>query len=209
MSDSKRLVEYSLGSLDRAQRERLDAEVARSETLREELRQTAETLARIGATTGRIAPSARLRGRLMASLEPERQFEPYVGRLEHFLDLSVDRVEELLRLAAAPADGRWRRSGLRGMRVFGFEGGPNIDQADCRMLKMELGFRFPAHRHAGNEWGFVLQGRIEEDDGAVHCAGDIVHQAPESRHSFRIAGDQAAILFVLLEGEIEWLDPNG
>lgn len=209
MSDSDQLIEYSLGSLEPEQGKRVDAELAGSEALRAELRETSAALAQIADATVSVTPRAGLRDRLVASLEPERRFDHLIGRLTRFLDLPANAVEGLLRSGANQADGRWRESGIPGMRAFRFEGGPNIVTADCRMLHMEPGFRFPDHRHGGDEWGFVLQGSIEEDGSVLYGAGDIVHKPPATRHSFRILGKQAAILIVLLEGAIEWIDPRG
>jgi anti-sigma factor ChrR (cupin superfamily) len=209
MSDNDRLVEYSLGLLKPEQGKGVEAELADSEALREELQETSAALAQLADATDPVAPSTDLRDRLLASLEPERRFDHLIGRLTRFLDLPVNEVEGLLRSGANPADGGWRMSGIPGMRAFRFEGGPNIATADCQMLHMEPGFRFPAHRHGGNEWGFVLQGSIEEDGGALYGAGDIVHKPPASRHSFWIPGKQATLLIVLLEGVIEWLEDQG
>ena len=70
---------------------------------------------------------------------------------------------------------------------------------------MAPGSIFPPHRHRGSEWGFVLQGYIVEDSGHHYSAGDIVHKDTGTQHSFQVQDDEAAIIFTLLEGKIEWL----
>lgn len=171
--------------------------------------QTREALVAFAATSAPpVRPARELRDRILASLEDGNRFQAHVDRLSVFLDLPPERVRDLLRMATtvgADAPG-WRDTGLPGLLVLPFRGGPNIAGAQAQLLHLNPGFEFPAHRHGGPEWGYVLQGLLLEDSGHQFATGDVVHQRSGSRHCFTVTSDCPALLFVLLEGPIQWLD---
>ena len=205
------LVEYWLEQLEPAERIAIEARLAQSDSARERALQVQTLLAHVGSLSSPLKPTPSVVDRLMESLDDTTRFDGFISRLTTFLDLPATRVRELLATArrAAPNTPGWQTSGLKGLLAYPFRGGANIAAANTQMLHMAAGFVFPNHRHIGSEWGFVAQGTLIEHDGRCVCAGDIVHKTPGSRHSFRVDGSQPAIVFIVLEGPIEWLgNPN-
>ena len=164
-----------------------------------------EVIAAIALSAEPIAPSQSSRDRLLAALEPDTRFEAFVERLAEFFDLGAKRIRELLAHITAVPHTPWQSSGLPGLYLLPFQGGPRRAKAGCQLIYMEPGRVFPPHRHLGDEWGFILQGWLQEDSGREYGPGDLIHKTSNSSHSFQAQGNEAALLGVALHGKIEWL----
>ena len=69
---------------------------------------------------------------------------------------------------------------------------------ECFLVRFKPGASSKPHEHMGNEDFLVLEGRLEDCDGAVFEAGDFVSYRPGSRHfSTSAAG---CLLLVVLRG---------
>lgn len=206
MSTDSELIEYCLGLLDGRRREAVERRLAASPGLRAELRRTRETLTALAAAAPPRRPRAAVRERLLDALDDATGLYGFTGRLTVFLDLPAGRVRTLLDAAVgAPRSAGWRSGGVPGLSAYPFRGGANLAGADSRMLHLAAGASMPAHRHGGDEWGFVLRGDLREADGRRHSAGDIVHEPAGSLHRpFRAEGGPA-LLVVLLDGPVEWV----
>jgi putative transcriptional regulator len=149
------------------------------------------------------APSAGLRGRVLGTLAAATRLSGFTERLAALFDLGRERSGELIREAAGSAAG-WQAIPIPGVRLLHFAGGPRVAAADCGLVRLEPGARFPAHRHGGDEWSLVLAGEAEEEGtGNRWQPGDLVHRTAGSVHAYRAVGQEPLVFAVVLEGGIE------
>jgi anti-sigma factor ChrR (cupin superfamily) len=74
------------------------------------------------------------------------------------------------------------------------------------LIRMRPGSSYPAHRHAGLEEVFVLQGGYRDDKGE-HRAGDyVLNEAGSAHHPAALEGEDCVMLAVAHSG-IEILKP--
>jgi putative transcriptional regulator len=140
---------------------------------------------------------------LLDSIGDEDPFAGFLERLSDYFDLPAHRVREILGALSQLDEDAWETD-RPGTRLHHFDGGPRVSEADCGLVRMEPGARYPAHRHLGAEWAFVLRGRAEEDEtGAVWEPGDLVHRAADSVHAFRVLGDEPFVFAIVLHDGIE------
>lgn len=202
-ADRTHLIEYVLGILDTKAREHVERELQTSPESRRELAELEELLSNIALAVEPMHPTEQLRQRILSSLQPETRFESYVNRLTQFFDLGADRVRELLATVDAVSDQPWEDSGIPGTRFLHFDGGQRIASAHCGLVHIEPGEGIPKHQHFGNEWTFVLQGRLQEDSGQIWTSGDIVHRAPGSAHTICAVGNEPCLFAAVLYGKFE------
>jgi quercetin dioxygenase-like cupin family protein len=150
-----------------------------------------------------IEPSADLRSRLLASVDPASLLAGFAPRLATFFDLPQDRAGAILRDAADVQGAVWVGTPLAGVRLQHFDGGPRFAGKDCGLVYLAPGTAFPAHGHEGDEWNLMLSGTIEEDSGERWEAGDFVIRTDGTRHSFRAVGPSPALFAVILHGRID------
>jgi quercetin dioxygenase-like cupin family protein len=154
-----------------------------------------------------IAPSADLRGAVLASVAAGTKLAGFAERLAALFDFGAERAAELLREAGGDASG-WQTLPLPGVRLFHFAGGPRAAGADCGLVRLEPGARFPLHRHGGDEWLLVLAGEAEEEGtGARWLPGDLVHRDAGSVHAYRVTSPEPFVFAVLLRDGIEIAEP--
>jgi putative transcriptional regulator len=89
------------------------------------------------------------------------------------------------------------------VRLLHLAGGPRVASADCGLVRIEPGARFPRHRHLGDEWSLVLAGEAEEGTGARWAPGDLVHRPADSAHAFRVVSAEPLVFAVVLQGGLE------
>jgi len=150
-----------------------------------------------------IEPSADLRARLLASVDPASLLAGFAPRIAAFFDLPDARAGEILREAGDVEGSAWVGTPLPGVRLQHFEGGPRFAGKDCGLVYLAPGTAFPAHAHRGDEWNLMLSGSIEEDSGERWEAGDLVIRTDGSRHAFRAVGSVPALFAVILHGRID------
>jgi anti-sigma factor ChrR (cupin superfamily) len=68
---------------------------------------------------------------------------------------------------------------------------------------MAPGLVFPRHRHLGDEWAWVLQGRAQDDSGQMTKPGDIVYKPKGSTHSFCVLDGAPFVFMIVLYGGLE------
>ena len=203
--DDTRLIEYLLGTLDPDACAELERELQRSADLRAELAEIADTLSLVAETAPPIQPSAELRERLLESLDHPGQFSGFTQRLCQFFDLGTTRIGEILAHVNAVPGKPWRANTFPGTHLLHFDGGERVATADCGLIYMEPGQAFPAHRHLGDEWVIILQGRIQELGGRRYETGEIVYSKAGSEHAFRAIGDRPLVLAVVLYKGLEFI----
>ena len=206
--DETTLIEYALGTLDASMVEEVERELASSPQTQAELRALENTLGSVALTPDPIAPSTRVKADLFASIEQSNPFSGFVDRLATFFDLSRERARELLDTIPLAPEGPWEGFPLPGTSLLHLEGGPLVASAEnCGLVRLEPGAVFPNHKHLGDEWALVLQGAAidisGEQTGQVSRAGDVMHRAPGTQHSFQVVGDEPLVFATILYGGFE------
>jgi quercetin dioxygenase-like cupin family protein len=152
----------------------------------------------------RATPSAALREAVLASASQATPLAGFGPRLSAFLDVGRERAAELLRALTRAGEAPWVDGGPPGVRLLHFDGGPRHAGADCGLVQLAAGVRFPRHRHGGEEVAFVLSGEAEEEGtGAVWRPGDVVLRGARSAHAFRALGDRPFAFAVVLRDGFE------
>jgi putative transcriptional regulator len=154
-------------------------------------------------------PRPELRATLLASIAGESALAGFGPRLAAFFDLAERRTQELLRAAAGAAANWEQMRRVAGVELLHFSGGARVGSADCGLVRIAPGVRFPKHEHQGDEWSLVLSGSAEEEEsGAQWRPGDIVHRPAGSVHAFRVTSREPFVFGVVLHDRIELLEPR-
>lgn len=190
------LIEYALGTIDAAERQRVEEAIARSPQLMSELRQIEEALADVAMSLPPIEPEASSRGKLLAAVEAD-PFAPFIERLAKIFDLGVEKMREV---AAMISDAtKWEPGPIPGLELIHFAGGPRVADADTGFARLPAGFHFPLHRHEGDEIVLILQGTYTDlTNGEVHRPGDIVSMGGGTEHAFLVGKDEPLVFAVAL-----------
>ena len=202
----QQLEAYALGLLGKEESEGVEDALREDPKLCEALVDVNETLTFAAAAAPPMLPNEGLRARLLQSTDPSRRFSGFQDRLTTFLDLPLSAVEAILALArTVPNVAPWKPATVPGQFRAKIAAGPARGSCEARLLHLEPGTVFPAHRHLGTEWGFILQGSVSDSEDGHQAAGDIVMKRPDSQHSVKVTSDEPAIFVVLLEdGGIEF-----
>lgn len=166
-----------------------------------------ELLSQLGLTAEPVTPSAAARARLLEATHAETRFAGVLERVQELLDFSEAQARELLgRIADGVEDlVGWVEGDVAGAHYYHFTGGPRVATADCGLVRLEPGVRFPAHRHQGSEISVILAGRAVERGGVMFEPGDVVVRAAGSVHDFEAVGDEPFVFVVVLEDGIEFV----
>ncbi len=206
MSDMDyRLTAYAMDLLEASEAAELEARIKADRTLQHELEQIVAAI-KLCERQATMQPDSSLRSRILDSINSTNPLSGFSERLTRFLDLDTQSVNQILSQAVNSEDPAWETSPMPGTTLLHFAGGASMAQADCGLVKLDPGARFPTHRHLGDEWAFVLQGEVLEDNGNRLLPGDISYCEAESEHGFIAAGTQPLILVVVLHEGLEILD---
>ena len=146
-----------------------------------------------------VEPSATARSRLLAAVSaPPLRHAPFFDRLSSFLDLPLERVEEILAKVFDRA--HWEPAPLPGVQLMHFSGGPAVAQADVGLVRIEPDYRFPRHRHKGEERLFVLEGGYLDESGKKYEPGDIHVMQAGTTHDYTVLRGGLLAALVLYEG---------
>jgi 2,4'-dihydroxyacetophenone dioxygenase len=77
------------------------------------------------------------------------------------------------------------------------------------LLRLESGSAIPLHRHSGDVHAFNLEGTRELCSGERVGPGDYVYEPAGSVDSWRVVGNVAAVVLVVVMGAVEYLDAHG
>lgn len=162
----------------------------------------ADLLDEAGLGAEPVAPRTGLRAAVLDTIASGTRLRGFTERLARMFDLGGERAGELIREASGPAEAGWVTVPvLAGVRLFHFPGGPRVAAADCGLVRLEPGARFPRHRHAGDEWSFVLAGEAEEEETGVRwIPGDLVHRTVGTAHAYRVVSREPLVFAVVLHG---------
>lgn len=155
-------------------------------------------------------PAATLRERLFASVSAAHRWDDFVAELAEAMKLPLDAAERLL--ATVDEDDGWEDSGLPGVRLLHFEGGPGTEDAITGFVRIEVGGTFPHHEHVGQETVIVLQGTCVDSHGTTYQRGQRIDQAPGTAHAITVTSDipllYLAVVQVGLRMDGEFLGPD-
>lgn len=177
------LAAHALGALDPDEAAAVEAAVAADPALAAELEAHRDAAAAlVGAV---VAPAPAVRDRLMASVDalarPGR-FDRFAARLAALFDVSIDKARMFLGWIDDPA--QWERYPIPGVQVVHLPAGPAWAAADCGLVRMPPGARFPWHTHRGEEVTVILQGRARDSDGRHLGPGDELVVGADDEHDF-------------------------
>jgi quercetin dioxygenase-like cupin family protein len=174
-------------------RESLDGDSNRDQA------ESGEALVELNELLVPIPPSTEARGRLLLAVSAAPlKYAPFFDRLSSFFDLSPDRVEQIL--ADVNDRARWEPAPLPGVLLMHFAGGPKVASADVGLVRIEPDYRFPNHRHKGEERLFVLEGGYTDSTGRKYEAGDVQVMQPNTTHDYTVLPGGLLAALVLYEG---------
>ena len=109
------------------------------------------------------------------------------------------KLGELFRLAEWHQRLAWKpfRSKVEIYRLYGEEKGPR-----AALLRFQPGGRVPLHEHTGYEHILVLAGSQEDDTGIVK-PGDLVINAPGTRHS--VLSREGCVVLAVYEKPVKFI----
>lgn len=204
--DDSTLIQFALGILDKEESDRVDTALSESTELRNKLDEIQETLHTVALAEPPMQPNDRLKQRVLTSITPAKRFEGFTERFAELFDLAIKDVRQLLAKIDKPESDDWTSSvTLPGIDIMKFPGGSHVATSTCGLISVKPGTIFPRHRHQGEEWVFVLQGRARENDGRILRPGDLVLSESGSEHAFKSLGPETYIFAVLLGSDNKWL----
>jgi anti-sigma factor ChrR (cupin superfamily) len=156
-----------------------------------------DLLGELALACRQTTPSPAVRDRLMASVDalvrPGR-LDRHAAALGALFDVTVDKARMFLGWIDDPS--RWAPVGLRGVDGITIPAGPAWSGADCRILKVAAGGRFPTHRHVGAEAALILDGEAwEQVGGEVMGAGYLLERPAGTSHEL-LVGDEPCVFAV-------------
>ncbi len=172
---------FALGLLDADEEDAVRRAIGADPALLDELRAyqaVADELGPIGADSP--PPSAAVRSRLLASIEPG-PYQRFAARMAAIFDVAASRASDLLGWIDDPA--RWEAM-VPGVRLIHFPAGPACTGADTGFVSVAPGTTFPWHQHDGEEHVLVLDGAADDASGRRLEVGDEVVMAAGSAHDF-------------------------
>jgi hypothetical protein len=159
----------------------------------------AEALVELSQLLPPIAPSADARSRLLSAVSTAPlKYAPFFDRLTSFFDLPLERVKQIL--ADVGDRAHWEPSALPGVQLMHFSGGPSVAGADVGLVRIEPDYRFPMHRHKGEERLFVVEGGFVDSSGKKYEPGDVQVMQPDTTHDYTVLSGGLLAALVLYEG---------
>ncbi|MCA9673550.1 MAG: cupin domain-containing protein, partial [Myxococcales bacterium] len=89
---------------------------------------------------------------------------------------------------------------LPGIDLLQVAAGPAAAGADCGLLRIAAGTRFPWHAHVGEETTLVLRGGAVLSSGQRMAPGDELVAVAGDEHDFVVDDDGACVLAVRARG---------
>lgn len=76
------------------------------------------------------------------------------------------------------------------------------------LLRLDPGTEIPLHRHTGEVHGYTLSGMRRLGTGEIAGPGAYVYEPAGQVDSWTAVGDEPLIVFIVVEGAVEYLDGN-
>jgi hypothetical protein len=200
------LWDYALGHVAAEERNVLELELARSPELRAELAEIRELSNELAYSLPKRKPAAAVKTRLFESIAAPEPFTPWIPKLAKIADLTFEAAREQMKRIYDPT--LWQPSGLDGLSVIPFIGGPLVQKAICCFVRLAPGFYFPRHRHGGTETSLIFQGGLRDSIQNIAVRpGDIITHEAGSEHHYTVDKKIECLGAVIGEGGIEMLEP--
>ncbi len=208
MSDQDiKLGEYALKILDETSAKKLQVEIDSLTKNQTALQEIEKAIALLAKQEQPLIPPESLRECVINSIQYETRYTGFVQRLCELFDLEQEIIEKHLSNLDNVLTEPWEINAFPGTHLLHFDGGPSIAKnADCGFVFVELGYVVPMHRHSGEEWSFILQGQMQEINGSIYCAGDLIHRATGSAHSIKSVGHEPLIFAAILVDGLEFIE---
>lgn len=201
MTDLRELLPlYALGALDASEAAAVERAVAADPALAAELASYRDTAHRLVDLVTPVTPPADLEARLLASAGGGR-YERFAARVAAIFDVTVDGAREILGLAERPSS--WEAL-FPGIGLVHFQGGPACvaAAADCGIVRIDPGCKFPWHMHRGEEVTLILAGTLGDHEGRTLHVGDEVVLAGGAAHDLTCVGDAPVIFIARANGGV-------
>lgn len=182
----ERIALYAVGALEPGEAAGLEAHLEACRACRDELEALRSVVDEIACSVPPLDPPADLKERLLqrlrgaARVQPWRRWSPEPGRPP----LVIVRRDE----------GPWERTAVAGVEVRRLYVDPAADRVTM-LVRMAPGSSYPAHRHAGVEECYVLEGDLYADDFEMR-AGDYQRLEGGSVHGVQATRD-GCLLFIV------------
>ena len=145
-----------------------------------------------------VAPSAGLKSRLMASIQPASGFEGFAQTVAAMIDRSVEVARDYFQQMKDPDN--WFPGFGDGMQILHVDGGPDRQMAVVGFIQLAPGAAFPPHEHVGDETVFVLQGRLRDVTSEQEFGrGQIARMDADTEHELIGVGDEPTIYLTVVE----------
>jgi anti-sigma factor ChrR (cupin superfamily) len=190
------LTELALGTLPEPERAEIEAALAGSPALRQELERMREAVTGAALALDPMEPSPGARQRLMKALDGPDRFGTFFEALARLFDLPAEAMRAVL--ARIDDAGAWVDA-LPGTKLIDFAAGPGLGAADAGLVRLEPGAAFPRHRHLGDETTLVLEGTMI-DGGVSYRPGSVVKHAFDSVHDYSAGAERPLVIAVLHHG---------
>ena len=201
---------HAMGVLDEDEATEVERALTAHPALRVELIRWHEAIAALGSAPVPAAPALDVRARLLASLDgrdgpgdatdarPGGRLERFATQVADLFDVSVDSARAVLARVDDSAAWRPMMPGIDCLRV---SAGPRWKDAQCNLVRIAPGTRFPWHHHAGEEASLVLHGGAHMSDGRDLEPGDLLVVDESVEHDFIVeSGGEACIFAVRAHG---------
>ncbi|MGD2132222.1 MAG: hypothetical protein PVI23_05475 [Maricaulaceae bacterium] len=77
------------------------------------------------------------------------------------------------------------------------------------LLRVDPGCVIPPHRHTGVVHAYHLSGSRRIHTGDVIGPGGFVYEPAGNLDSWEVVGDEPCVMLIVVEGEVEYLTPDG
>jgi anti-sigma factor ChrR (cupin superfamily) len=193
------LAEYALGSLSKADAQRIERHVAECLLCAAELDRWQEALGQMPLALTPLEPPAHVGSQLALALMQEQKgpFHGFLAEVAQLFDVALDQGQRLLAQILDPT--AWSAGPNDDIGLLHIQGGPRVALADAGFVRMAPGAAFPHHRHGGDERAIILQGSYRDSDGTVYGAGAVHRMAAGTDHDF-IALAEGCLFAAVAEG---------
>ncbi len=182
----ERIALYAVGALEPGEAAGLEAHLEACRACRDELDALRPVVEELASSVPPLEPPAHLKQRLLdrvrggAPVQPWKAWSPEPGRPS----LVIVRRDE----------GRWEGTGVAGVEVRRLHVDPDAGRVTM-LVRMAPGSSYPAHRHAGVEECYVLEGDLYADEFEMR-AGDYQRLEGGSVHGVQATRD-GCLLFIV------------
>lgn len=201
----EQMLSYSFNQLNERERGKFENKLDESPESEQDLLELQSILELIALSEEPIEPSQKLKQTLIESLNVTTPFQGFVDRFMELFDLERNNVKSLFDKIVNNPDTIFKSSVLPKTSLYFFDGGPQVANSTCGIVKVKAGNVFPAHQHQDKEWMFILQGTAMDQSGIEYLPGDCIFSDKGDSHALRIGKDEDLIFAVVLNKSNKWL----